>query len=183
MSQNWRNALREGANVTLAVGSNPDPSIPDMRHVAKEGTKEGRLRWDPHRPEWRRGMPSKLRTTLFGHIEVYDTSIQSTEVGEISKCFLRYHPDAKAWAPGSPQSPHRAVWVKLVVDRIYAVGGFGDEHRIGWIGLEQFRKAKSSSGQLPRLREMDVTDVGHVDLFAETTQQDQDVVRFRVQAS
>ncbi|PWN23281.1 hypothetical protein BCV69DRAFT_297224 [Microstroma glucosiphilum] len=144
VSQNWRNALAPGANVTFSVGSNPDPRIVDWRH-AKKGDAS---KWEEGRPEWRKGMPSKLRVTLFGHVVELpqeETQARASLTHRLAKCFTSVHTDSVKWAPGAKESPHEARWVQLVVDRIYAVGGFGDEHRIGWVSKEAYVAAGISS--------------------------------------
>lgn len=55
----------------------------------------------------------------------------------IAKCFTKYHPDAKAWLPGN--SIHESYWVRLVVEDVYWIGGFGDRAYIGWIPAEEWR--------------------------------------------
>ncbi|KDN50843.1 hypothetical protein K437DRAFT_233479 [Tilletiaria anomala UBC 951] len=159
VSQHWRNALTSPhRNATFSIGSNPDPSIPDPRHVKSfhsrvapnllKGHKPPH--WDPSRPNWRRFMPSKNRMTLFGHIVQVPSlssaispvvSSQHDEAHSLAQCFLSYHPDSAHWAPGSTESPHTAFWARFVVDRVYHVGGFGDEHFIGFIPLEKYREA------------------------------------------
>lgn len=90
-------------------------------------------------------MPSKLRFTLFGHMEPLNSSssasASASSVEEVRSAFLRCHPDAAHWAPGAKDSPHQALWVRFVAEKIYAVGGFGDEHRIGWIDRDVYANA------------------------------------------
>lgn len=66
-------------------------------------------------------------------MEPLTPSTSTSAIEEVRSAFLHCHPDASHWAPGASDSPHEAVWVRFVVDKVYAVGGFGDEHRIGWI--------------------------------------------------
>lgn len=136
-SQNWRNALSSSSrNATMIVSSSPDPAIPDPRHTDKDGHA-----WDPNRPSWRRGMPSKQRMTLYGHLD----RIAKEEADKVSACYLKQHPDAEHWAPGSDESPHVAFWTRFVVDRIYRVGGFGDEANIGWIDMDLWHKGNTTA--------------------------------------
>lgn len=139
VSPNWRNALASGANISFAVSSHPDPRISDPRH--RSSGKRGSNRWDPRRPAWRRGLPSKLRSTLFGSVELLEMPSSLSSASTATSCFLKHHPDAKYWAPESTDSPHVARWARLRVAKIYAVGGFGDEHRIGWIDRQVYAQA------------------------------------------
>lgn len=89
-------------------------------------------------------MPSKLRANLFGYVEVLqdaDDAQRGDPPPPEAECFLKSHPDARKWAPGSKDSPHHAKWVKLRVQKIYATGGFGDEHRIGIINPRVYASA------------------------------------------
>lgn len=49
----------------------------------------------------------------------------------LEKCFLSRHPDSKWWLPSQSNSPHKTHWVKLIVEDIYFIGGFGDRAYIG----------------------------------------------------
>ncbi|CAO1620815.1 unnamed protein product [Sympodiomycopsis kandeliae] len=145
VSSTWRNALTPGANVTFTIQSNPNPSVPDWRHLSSD------RKWDENRPQWRKGMPSKLRFNLYGHVKVLqdaDDIDNGQEPIPEAGCFLKLHPDARKWAPGAKASPHHAKWVRFVVEKIYATGGFGDEHRIGMIDRDVYAKAspKTISG-------------------------------------
>ncbi|KAF1808871.1 hypothetical protein P152DRAFT_509621 [Eremomyces bilateralis CBS 781.70] len=75
------------------------------------------------------GMP---RFSLVGHLEDI-TTFDAFKAG-IPPCFARAHPDAVAWLPGNPI--HDSHWVRLVVDEVYWIGGFGDRAYIGWIPAE-----------------------------------------------
>ncbi|KAK0543374.1 hypothetical protein OC845_006155 [Tilletia horrida] len=146
VSQNWRNVLPSfggSGNATVTVSANPDPSVPDARHATKKGKK---LSWDPHRPQWRRGMPSKGRITLFGSIEELSkpssvSSPQADDQVDVAKCFLSYHHDAGHWAPGAKDSPHSAIWIRFKTEQVYQIGGFGDEHSIRFLPIDEYRKA------------------------------------------
>lgn len=59
----------------------------------------------------------------------------------ISKCYLSQHPDSSHWTPGASDSPHQSMWVRFKVEKIYSVGGFGDEHRIGYLRKEVWEDA------------------------------------------
>lgn len=86
-------------------------------------------------------MPSKARATLFGHF-VLTNATQHPELShKLSTCYLHHHPDAAHWAPGSKASPHVPFWATFIVDRVYWVGGFGDEHYIGWYSQSDWNAA------------------------------------------
>lgn len=106
------------------------------------------------------GGTDRNRMTLFGHLEI----IQDEAEQELAaKVFGKYHRDAKAYYPG--KGPHRALWSRFVVEKIYWIGGehhfglglyprngsadvdyapcsgFGDTHYIGWIPTDMYRNA------------------------------------------
>lgn len=62
---------------------------------------------------------------------------------KLSKCYLDAHPDSSHWTPGSDDSdsPHKAMFVRIRIEKIYSVGGFGDEHRIGYVSKEAWEQA------------------------------------------
>ncbi len=103
------------------------------------------LRW--HAPSQRRPSrdpykfsPANLpRFSLLGHLETIGPRVVEDEA--IAKCFTRHHPDAKAWLPGN--SIHESYWVRLVVEEVYWIGGFGDRAYIGWIPVEEWRNVTS----------------------------------------
>ncbi|EPQ26957.1 uncharacterized protein PFL1_05592 [Pseudozyma flocculosa PF-1] len=137
VSQTWRNVLTSPSkNATVAIASNTDPAVPDRRHSSHDDPSHPQ--WDPKRPSWRRGMPSKGRATFFGHFELLDetSTAPGTDRDDLSRCFLSHHRDASHWAPGAKESPHVPFWARFVVGRIYWVGGFGDEHFIGWLSRD-----------------------------------------------
>lgn len=125
-------------------------------------------------------MPSKQRLTLFGHIERINSD--NDQIHRLKKCFVRAHPDALHWTPGSGDSPHEAFWCTFHVDRVYRVGGFGDESNIGWIDMDLWKTSGTSHAM----------DVGPTDseeallnkqetwkLFAEQTHPKSPVLRFQ----
>ena len=64
---------------------------------------------------------------------------------ELRQCYLATHPDAHHFAPGSKDSPHLAIWNTFVVDRVYRVGGYGDEAQIGWVDMDRWHRAGRAS--------------------------------------
>ncbi|KAH8597956.1 pyridoxamine 5'-phosphate oxidase-domain-containing protein [Bisporella sp. PMI_857] len=75
------------------------------------------------------------RFALLGYLEnIPKSEVESLALGE---CFTKTHRDAKYWLPGN--SIHHSEWVRLVVQKIYWVGGFGDRAYIGWIPVEEWQ--------------------------------------------
>lgn len=91
------------------------------------------LRWHPQDGKWQ--SPASLpRYSLLGHLE--DISDEAAGL-KLKLCFLKSHPDAAAWLPGN--RIHESHWVRLVVDEVYWIGGFGDRAYIGWIPADVWR--------------------------------------------
>ncbi|KAJ4325022.1 hypothetical protein N0V94_000906 [Neodidymelliopsis sp. IMI 364377] len=91
------------------------------------------MRWHPQDSVWR--SPASLpRFSLVGHLE----EIGADEVSKqsLTTCFVKYHPDAAWWLPGN--RIHESKWVRLVVDEVYWIGGFGDRAYIGWIPTKEW---------------------------------------------
>ncbi|KAI1328201.1 pyridoxamine 5'-phosphate oxidase-domain-containing protein [Xylariaceae sp. FL0255] len=87
------------------------------------------------------------RFSLLGYIEKIDTSSSSSSssslsAAQLATCFVNKHPDAKYWLPGN--RIHQTQWVRLVVQQIYWVGGFGDRAYIGWIPVDEWRNVTES---------------------------------------
>ena len=138
VSQTWRNVLHsDSKNATVSIASSPDPAVPDPRHSSERGQNN----WKHGRPSWRRGMPSKSRITLFGHFTLLNATEHPGQAEKALRCYLDHHPDASHWAPNSTDSPHIPFWATFHVDRVYWVGGFGDEHYIGWFSKEEWSAA------------------------------------------
>ena len=70
----------------------------------------------------------------------------------IVECFEKVHRDSKLWRPGRQGGAHSGRWVRLVVEEVYWIGGFGDRHFIGWLDGEEWRgvsKKEIESVRLP----------------------------------
>lgn len=92
------------------------------------------LRWHPQDSKWR--SPAALpRFSLVGRLE--DIDVDAVEQAGVTACYVKKHPDAAWWLPGNPI--HRSKWVRLVVEEVYWIGGFGDRAYIGWIPAEEWR--------------------------------------------
>ncbi|KAI1163935.1 pyridoxamine 5'-phosphate oxidase-domain-containing protein [Nemania serpens] len=75
------------------------------------------------------------RFSLLGYVEKIDST--SASAAALSACFVAKHPDAKYWLPGN--RIHEAEFVRLVVQQVYWVGGFGDRAYIGWIPVDEWK--------------------------------------------
>ena len=75
------------------------------------------------------------RFALFGYLEPIETTPVSAV--KLAACFTRKHQDAKYWLPGN--FIHESSWSRLVVTKIYWVGGFGDRARIGWLPVDEWK--------------------------------------------
>jgi hypothetical protein len=94
------------------------------------------LRWHPPDAHKRFYSAAALpRFSLVGYLEPISESEVSTL--KIAACFVKSHPDAAAWLPGNPI--HESKWVRLVVQEVYWIGGFGDRAYIGWIPAETWK--------------------------------------------
>ncbi|KAL6710707.1 hypothetical protein ACN47E_007764 [Coniothyrium glycines] len=92
------------------------------------------LRWHPQDTTWR--SPASLpRFSLVGRLE--DIDVDGVEKAGVTACYVKYHPDAAWWLPGN--RIHQSKWVRLVVEEIYWIGGFGDRAYIGWIPLKEWQ--------------------------------------------
>ena len=87
------------------------------------------------------------RFALLGYLE----KIQEAEISakELAECFLKPHPDAKYWLPGN--DIHESGWVRLVVEKVYWFGGFGDRAYIGWIPVDEWRSVTRGEWEEIRL--------------------------------
>ncbi|KAK3311346.1 pyridoxamine 5'-phosphate oxidase-domain-containing protein [Chaetomium strumarium] len=91
------------------------------------------------------------RFSLIGHLEPIEggDDRDGHEGSQLAKCFVKSHPDAKYWLPGN--RIHESHFVRLVVEQIYWVGGFGDRAFIGWIPVEEWQNVTREEWQNVRL--------------------------------
>lgn len=75
------------------------------------------------------------RFSLIGYLEPIETNPVSSL--KLAACFTYKHQDAKYWLPGNVI--HESSWSRLVVTKVYFIGGFGDRAYIGWIPLEEWQ--------------------------------------------
>ncbi|RYZ33171.1 MAG: hypothetical protein EOP49_36315, partial [Sphingobacteriales bacterium] len=84
--------------------------------------------------QWR--SPAALpRFSLVGRLE--DLKPEDVTNNLVPACYIGYHKDAAWWLPGN--RIHESKWVRLVVEEVYWIGGFGDRAYIGWIPLEEWQ--------------------------------------------
>ncbi|KAF1944281.1 hypothetical protein EJ02DRAFT_452650 [Clathrospora elynae] len=104
------------------------------------------MRWHPQDTQWR--SPASLpRFSLVGRLE--DVDHEAVEKAGVMACYVEKHPDAKWWLPGN--QIHVSKWVRLVVEEIYWIGGFGDRAYIGWIPLEEWQSVTAEEIEGVRL--------------------------------
>ena len=75
---------------------------------------------------------TKPRTTLLGRLE----PVPEVELEDAKALYLKKHPTSKAWIGFSD-----FVLYRLEIADVYVVGGFGNEHYIGWISASQYLSA------------------------------------------
>lgn len=91
------------------------------------------LRHHPQDGHWH-SAAALPRYSLIGHLEEIAES-EAYSAG-LAACFVKSHPDSVAWLPGN--RIHQSQWVRLVVDQVYWIGGFGDRAYIGWIPVAEW---------------------------------------------
>lgn len=113
----------------IAAGSNLSLELDWWNHLSESGPVY------PGLPESPAALP---RVTLFGYLENL-SDLGDAVKEDLEKCFLASHPDARAWLPGVPGSPHSSFWARLVVTHAYWIGGFGDVQQIGWLNMSEWK--------------------------------------------
>ncbi|KAI1427342.1 pyridoxamine 5'-phosphate oxidase-domain-containing protein [Xylaria sp. FL1777] len=139
--------VRDGSNVSLA--QQWTPPYPPSERIASTSTSSSVLsrlaKWlglgsddddedddSPPKDLVPYSAANLPRFSLLGYIEKIDDASAA-----LSECFVSKHPDAKYWLPGS--RVHSSEFVRLVVQQIYFVGGFGDRAFIGWISPDEWK--------------------------------------------
>ncbi|KAK3935605.1 pyridoxamine 5'-phosphate oxidase-domain-containing protein [Diplogelasinospora grovesii] len=93
------------------------------------------------------------RFSLLGYVERIEGGDEWRKEGEVgarlASCFVDSHPDARFWLPGS--RVHESHFVRLVVQQVYWIGGFGDRAYIGWIPVEEWRNVSRAEWEEVRL--------------------------------
>jgi hypothetical protein len=87
------------------------------------------------------------RFSLIGYLEPIKPDLK--ESLRLAYCYTSKHPDAKYWLPGN--KIHTSEWARLVVTKVYWIGGFGDRAYIGWIPIEEWNKVTKEEWQQVQL--------------------------------
>jgi len=104
------------------------------------------LRWHPRDTRWR--SPASLpRFSLVGRLE--DIEVDTVAQAGVAACYVKKHADAAWWLPGN--AIHQSKWVRLVVEEVYWIGGFGDRAYIGWIPIEEWQSVTEEEIQRVKL--------------------------------
>lgn len=134
--------IAAGSNVSLAVQwTPPHPPAKRIQSITSKITSLfglGSSDDDSPVPYSAANLP---RFSILGHVEKIPDgdNLRTGQPGaKLASCFVKTHPDARYWLPGS--RVHESHFVRLVVDQIYWVGGFGDRAFIGWIPVEEWNK-------------------------------------------
>ena len=77
------------------------------------------------------------RASLIGYLE--EISAEDIQKEELVKCFTGVHRDSRFWLPGDKSSPHTGIWMRMVVQQVYWIGGFGDRAYIGWFDVDEWK--------------------------------------------
>ncbi|KAK3191263.1 hypothetical protein K4F52_002853 [Lecanicillium sp. MT-2017a] len=75
------------------------------------------------------------RFSLLGYLEPIDAD--EDEAARLATCYTSKHRDARYWLPGN--RIHTSEWVRMVVTKVYWIGGFGDRAYIGWIPTDEWK--------------------------------------------
>jgi Pyridoxamine 5'-phosphate oxidase len=130
IATSFKNAAA-GSNISLSLQWVP-PHLPDKRiQSVAPGTQYSAA-----------NLP---RFSLLGYLE----KIPEVDEQGLKECFVQIHPDSKYWLPGN--RIHTSEWVRLVVQDVYWVGGFGDRAYIGWIDAEEWRNVSRKEWEDVRL--------------------------------
>ncbi|KAF7560740.1 hypothetical protein G7046_g3391 [Stylonectria norvegica] len=88
------------------------------------------------------------RFSLIGYLEPIDPN--PVAALKLAACFTSKHPDAKYWLPGN--MIHESQWSRLVVTKVYWIGGFGDRARIGWLPTEEWKNVTRKEWEAIKLQ-------------------------------
>ncbi|EIW83140.1 hypothetical protein CONPUDRAFT_51896 [Coniophora puteana RWD-64-598 SS2] len=79
-----------------------------------------------------------------GTVTVYENAKDVPDREALQACYLAAHPDAEWWLPEDEEAAHISYWARFDPHHVYFVGGFGDEHFIGYVPLDMYREALPS---------------------------------------
>ncbi|KAJ3048416.1 hypothetical protein HK102_012698, partial [Quaeritorhiza haematococci] len=89
------------------------------------------------RPYPSRGVMDRWRVMLMGKLRKV---VGGEEVTRARTCFQSQHPDASKW-----DEAHNFEFWTMTVETVRWIGGFGDEHYVGWLRTEEYLNASPSS--------------------------------------
>lgn len=89
------------------------------------------------------------RLSMIGYLE--GIPLKQAEENGIVDCFVDVHKDARFWLPGDNSSPHAGLWMRMVVQEVYWIGGFGDRNFIGWFDPQQWHSISVEDWKQVRL--------------------------------
>ncbi|KAK3989163.1 pyridoxamine 5'-phosphate oxidase-domain-containing protein [Cladorrhinum sp. PSN332] len=138
--------IAAGSNVSLSLAWTP-PHPPAKRIQSSWFSSLFSSRDHHHKEAVPYSAANLPRFSLHGWIETIPAADEKGS--DISKCFVDTHQDAKYWLPGN--RIHEAHFVRLVVEHVYWVGGFGDRAYIGWIDKEEWNKVTKEEWEAVRL--------------------------------
>ncbi|KAL2020965.1 hypothetical protein VTK56DRAFT_7739 [Thermocarpiscus australiensis] len=154
-----------GSNVSLAVQwTPPHPPAKRIKSSARSwlsylgfstGTEVGSDRHHKYKGHDHIALPYSAanlpRFSLLGYLEPIEGGDDPKgDVGsKLASCFVKSHPDARYWLPGN--RIHESHFVRLVVQQVYWVGGFGDRAYIGWIPVEEWQSVTREEWKKARL--------------------------------
>jgi hypothetical protein len=125
--------VASGSNISLSINWTP-PYPPKTRIKSAKNT-------------FKYSAANLPRFSLLGYLE--KISPEEVEAKDIGSCFTKVHQDAKYWLPGN--KIHESEWVRLLVQEVYWIGGFGDRAYIGWIPVDEWRNVTSQEWEGVRL--------------------------------
>lgn len=100
-----------------------------------------------HREPW--SAANLPRMSLIGYLEEIPASV--VESADVVQCYTAVHRDSKLWLPGDKHAAHTGVWMRMVVQEAYWIGGFGDRNFIGWFDVDEWRGVSGEEWEAVRL--------------------------------
>ena len=89
------------------------------------------------------------RASLIGYLE--EMSEEDIKLNDIIACYTGVHRDSRLWLPGDSSAPHEGVWMRMIVQEVYWIGGFGDRNFIGWFDVKEWRDVRKEDWEKVKL--------------------------------
>ncbi|KAL9106628.1 MAG: hypothetical protein Q9227_008348 [Pyrenula ochraceoflavens] len=89
------------------------------------------------------------RVSLLGYLE--EIPLSEARKNGIVECYTEVHPDSRLWLPGDRKAAHQGAWMRLIVQEVYWIGGFGDVAYIGWLDSIEWKAVTKKEWQNVRL--------------------------------